>query len=175
VRSPTRRGPPWCSTTWGSFDRTLGEGRAFRAAPEPAGPWRSAADRREHLLEVSVTQFTGRLQVRLTFSAALHTREGVERLARDFVDEAGALAARFAAAAAPRLGPSDFPLAALAQGELDELGARYGEIEDVYPLAPLQSGMVYHHLMEGADAPYVVQVYAEGRGDAGRLRGAWRR
>src|SRR5262249_34577216 len=34
--------------------------------------------------------------------------------------------------------PSDFPLASIDQDELDQLVARHADLEDVYPLSPMQ-------------------------------------
>src|SRR5256885_321451 len=42
--------------------------------------------------------------------------------------------------------PSDLPLVRLAQQEIETLERRYGEIEDVLPLAPLQEGLLFHAL-----------------------------
>ena len=66
--------------------------------------------------------------------------------------------------------PSDFPLVALGQSDVDELGA-----DDVLPLTPLQTG-IYFHATHGGDDPYVVQQIVELTGplDAGRLRQAAR-
>ncbi len=44
--------------------------------------------------------------------------------------------------------PSDFPLAGIDQATVDDLFAVYGPVEDVYPLSPLQEGMLFHTLAE---------------------------
>src|SRR5262249_6561663 len=42
--------------------------------------------------------------------------------------------------------PADFPLARLDPARLDALTATYGEIADLYPLAPIQESMLLHTL-----------------------------
>lgn len=44
--------------------------------------------------------------------------------------------------------PSDFPLARLSQTQLDQLPVPAAEIADLYPLAPMQQGMLFHALYE---------------------------
>ena len=80
----------------------------------------------------------------------------------------GAGPAQFAIAA-------DFPLARLAAGEVARVLAREG-LEDVWPLAPLQEGMLVHALHDGVAGMYGQQISFELRGepDAAALAHAWR-
>ncbi|MEV6659987.1 amino acid adenylation domain-containing protein [Nocardia fluminea] len=45
---------------------------------------------------------------------------------------------------------------ALSQTDLDEFGATYGPIADVLPLSPLQEGLLFHALRDGADDVYTM-------------------
>ncbi|WP_313646174.1 amino acid adenylation domain-containing protein, partial [Pseudomonas sp.] len=61
-----------------------------------------------------------------------------------------------------RITPAMLPLASLSQAAIDTLAAQIpggvGNIQDIYGLAPLQQGILYHHLAsEGAD-PYVLRA-----------------
>ncbi|MEV8378888.1 amino acid adenylation domain-containing protein [Kribbella sp. NPDC056861] len=45
--------------------------------------------------------------------------------------------------------PSDVPMVSVTQTELNSWQTRYGRIEDVWPLTPLQSGLLFHAMMAG--------------------------
>ena len=65
-------------------------------------------------------------------------------------------------AAAPGAGgrtPSDLPLVALSQAEIERLESAYPQIEDILPLSPLQEGLLFHALYD-AQAPdiYTTQL-----------------
>ncbi|MET3717902.1 amino acid adenylation domain-containing protein [Pseudomonas sp. PvP001] len=54
--------------------------------------------------------------------------------------------------------PADFPLAQLTQAQLDALPVAAADLEDLYPLSPLQQGLLFHALQGGTRSTYVNQV-----------------
>jgi amino acid adenylation domain-containing protein/non-ribosomal peptide synthase protein (TIGR01720 family) len=57
------------------------------------------------------------------------------------------------------LSPSDVPLVALSQSEIDRLESEHGEIEDILPLTPVQEGMLFFAFYDAAGPDiYNVQI-----------------
>ncbi|WJY42758.1 amino acid adenylation domain-containing protein [Streptomyces sp. P9-2B-2] len=71
--------------------------------------------------------------------------------------------------------PSDVPLVAVSQREIDAWQARHPGLADIWPLTPLQSGLLFHASLAGSsfDA-YQVQLvfHLAGRVDPDRMRAA---
>src|SRR5207302_3653956 len=61
--------------------------------------------------------------------------------------------------------PSDFPLARLSQPELDRLVEESEALASVYPLSPLQQGLLFHSLYAPGGGDYVIQVGLRLEGD----------
>jgi amino acid adenylation domain-containing protein len=74
-----------------------------------------------------------------------------------------------------RLRPEDFPLATLSQEELDSLPAGPQDVEDIYPLTPMQEGILFHSLSDRGTGIYVMQdrYSISGRIDPQALERAW--
>src|SRR6185436_5155757 len=88
-----------------------------------------------------------------------HRRETVERLAAAY---AGALRELIEQSRDSEevFTPSDFPKAGLDARNFEKLAALLPlkDIEDIYPLTPLQSGMLFHSLMAPESGVYVTQA-----------------
>jgi len=141
----------------------------------PIGPTRSPLQRRQHVIEIDGGIEAGRLQLSWTYSRNLHRRTTVEGLAQTFATELRNLIASSQAPKPRCLTPSDFPLAKLTPAALDGLAANASDIEDIYPLSPMQEGMLFHAL----DAPkanvYLEQlsIGLQGPVDVAALERAW--
>ncbi|WP_063803464.1 non-ribosomal peptide synthetase [Streptomyces silvensis] len=73
------------------------------------------------------------------------------------------------------LTPSDVPMVRVRQDELDDWQRRFGRVGDVWPLTPLQDGLLYHTMLaHTASEAYQTQFVfrLEGPVDAPRLRAA---
>ncbi|MGH8965050.1 MAG: condensation domain-containing protein, partial [Actinomycetes bacterium] len=73
--------------------------------------------------------------------------------------------------------PSDFPLARLDQSTVDRLAGDGRSVEDIYPLTPLQAGMLFHSLVDAGSGAYLDQVglTVDGVSDPRALGMAWQR
>ncbi|MDB1088335.1 amino acid adenylation domain-containing protein [Streptomyces sp. ACA25] len=71
--------------------------------------------------------------------------------------------------------PSDFPLCGLDQAAVDLLAGDGSAVEDIYPLTPMQYGMLFHSLMDSRRGLYLEQNHftLEGIGDTALLATAW--
>ena len=157
----------------GQIDRSAEDAALFVMASESAGPSRDASSPLRRWLSVNGTVREGQLRLSFGFGRKRYRRETVERLAalyetalRELVDHC--------TSGACGLTPSDVALSGLGQADLDRLELDWREVEDIYPLSPMQQGMLFHAMHDGESGLYVNQVAAEVRGlDAGKLHRAW--
>ncbi|HVR99983.1 MAG TPA: condensation domain-containing protein, partial [Thermoanaerobaculia bacterium] len=136
----------------GRFDT----GPRFRLSEAGVGPTRSPRARRAHLLEIDSGVSEDRLVIVWSYSRELHRRSTIEALAAEH-------------AAALRV------LIEHGQNELDELYRTYPDLEDVYPLSPMQAGLLFHSLRtEGAQEYFEQLVFTlDGEVRAAELARAW--
>jgi len=107
----------------------------FGAASESAGPSQSPQGWRSHLLELNAIIAGGQLHVTWTYSAHVHQRTTIERLARDYLAALRALISHCQSSDAGGYTPSDFPLAALTPQTLSKLSSLIDEITEAEELA----------------------------------------
>src|SRR5208337_5491222 len=122
----------------GQIDLAIGDDGPFYQAPESAGRERAPDSPRAHLLDVIAVIAGGCLRVQWLYCERAHRRETVDRAACQFGVELQTLIERACHDGAQAVIPADFELAQLGQAELARICAREGELEDLYPLTPLQ-------------------------------------
>nr|WP_321855796.1 non-ribosomal peptide synthetase [Paraburkholderia tropica] len=119
----------------------------------------------------------GALTLTIGYSGARYRDATIEHLAAAFGAALRELIATCAQAQAARgagATPADFPLAALAQPELDALPLALADVADLYPLSPMQAGMLFHALYARGGSVYLNQLRVDLDGlDAARFRAAW--
>ena len=121
-----------CFNYLGQFDQAVSNGGPFKLCGEPLRALRSPRARRSHALEVNALISAGCFSVTFTHVEAQHSHAMVERLAAAFLDALRELTRTF-------------------------LSARDAAVEDVYPLTPMQQGMLFHTLLDSGSA-YVEQM-----------------
>ncbi len=178
--APVGRLDPLVSFNYhGQFDVSGDEDEAglFGAALPSVGGEHAPAERRTHLLDVVGAVQDGQLVFSWLYSADTYREETVRGLAESFAAELAAFAEHCARPGAGGCTPSDFPLVALGQAEVDRIAGDGRTVEDIYPLTPLQSGMLFHALADPGSGAYLEQLTftLEGVTDVERLATAWRR
>ncbi|WSG61650.1 amino acid adenylation domain-containing protein [Nocardia sp. NBC_01730] len=109
------------------------------------------------------------------YPTGLLTSAEVTELAELWRDAVTALAAHASRPGIGGLTPSDVGLVDLDQDTIDRLETRHPTLDDIWPLTPLQKGLLFHaQLADGTLDAYIVQLCMElgGRVDADRLRRA---
>ncbi|MCM6775975.1 amino acid adenylation domain-containing protein [Nocardia sp. CDC141] len=140
--------------------------------PAHAYPDTSAADL---LLDLTVDATEDGLLARFDYAAAVLDVEQVKEFAGHWVRALGGLAEHGTRSDAGGFTPSDFPLVRLAQADVDRLQRDHPALVDVWPLTPLQSGMLFHALLADASVDvYTTQFSLDltGAVDERRLREA---
>ncbi|HEY7509061.1 MAG TPA: amino acid adenylation domain-containing protein, partial [Vicinamibacteria bacterium] len=158
----------------GRFEALADPRGLFGFAAGSAGANRSERSARAHLLEVNAVIAGGRLRVDWLYAGDVHERATVERVAARFEHALGEVV-EHCRRGAWSYTPSDFPLARVRAADLARITAGARDVEDVYPLGPMQEGMLFHTLSAPESGTYSVQARFELTGalDAGAFRQAW--
>ena len=162
----------------GQFDNgPTGSGGLVRGTPAGLDGDLSPAANRAHLLDVVGRVGRRCLEFTWEYSANRHDAQTIAVLADELVAELRAIIAHCARPDAGGRTPSDFPLARLDQATVDRLVGDGRTVEDMYPLTPMQAGMVFHGLSQAADSLYFEQAtfVLDGVPDPDTLAAAWQR
>src|SRR5439155_23264899 len=169
--------PPQVSFNYlGQFDRGFAEdGALYRGDPGALDADVSPEATRAHLLDVVARIQHKCLELTWDYSTGLHLPGTVEALAGEMVEALREIVAHCAEPGAGGRTPSDFPLARMDQAAVDRLVGDGSTVEDLYPLTPLQAGMLFHSLVDGDSGVYVDQarLTLDGVGDPARFATAW--
>jgi amino acid adenylation domain-containing protein/non-ribosomal peptide synthase protein (TIGR01720 family) len=145
----------------------------------PAGTDHHPDQVRQHLIDVVAVVEHGMLEFRWVYSAARHHEETITRLAADLVAALDAIVAHCAEPGAGGCTPHDFPLARLDQDAVDRIAGDGRSIADVYPLTPMQSGILFHSLSRpDSDADVYanrISLTVDGVTDPEAFGAAWQR
>ncbi len=125
---------------------------------------------------VSDTPQGPRLKARIGFPEHLLAEDDVQELADLWHRALEALAEHSTRPEAGGLTPSDTALVDIGQDELDTWERRYRGLADVWPLTPMQSGLLFHSLLTGTSSfdAYHMQLtfHLSGAVDPERMRAA---
>ncbi|MCS7796381.1 non-ribosomal peptide synthase/polyketide synthase [Pseudomonas aeruginosa] len=156
----------------GRFDRQFDGAALLVPATESAGAAQDPCAPLANWLSIEGQVYGGELSLHWSFSREMFAEATVQRLVDDYARELHALIEHCCQEGNVGATPSDFPLATLHQEQLDRLPL--ARIEDIYPLSPMQHGMLFHSLYEQASGDYLNQLRVDVHGlDPARFRAAW--
>ncbi|MEU9885448.1 amino acid adenylation domain-containing protein [Sphaerisporangium sp. NPDC051011] len=113
---------------------------------------------RLHLIDVVGQVVDGEMEFTWSYSPDLHEEATIRRLGEQFAENLAAIVAHCAESGAGGRTPSDFPMVRLGQAEIDRLVGDGRSVQDVYPLTQMQSGLLFHSLMDPEQATYQEQL-----------------
>ncbi|WFR73330.1 condensation domain-containing protein [Prescottella defluvii] len=149
---------PWMPVTTGGLGLTQDPDMPVTAAIDIAAGVRSAPG-------------GAVLQASWTFPTGVLDRSAVRRLADLWLEALRGLAVYARTPGAGGLTPSDLDLVHLDQRGIDALAVGRRGVVDVWPVTPLQAGLLFHaHLAADAPDAYLVQLVIELRGEPVRER-----
>ncbi len=158
----------------GQFDQSFDEDALFSPAPEDSGDNQDPNAPLDNWLSINGQVYGGQLQLNWTFSRDMFDASCIQQLADDYRDELHALIRHCLSPEAGAVTPSDFPLANISQVQLDTLAVDARRLDDLYPLSPMQQGMLFHSVYEQRGDTYVNQLAVDIEGlDAARFIRAW--
>jgi non-ribosomal peptide synthase protein (TIGR01720 family) len=157
----------------GRFDESTGDG--WRAATESSGPAIAPERGRDHLLEIVTVVKGGTLLAEWRWWPAAHDRASIADLADRFTAALRGVIRHCGMRDASSFTPSDFPLVRLDDNGLASLQQNYPDIEDIWPLAPMQHVMMTHARRWPESFAYHEQLCLtlEGELDRAALEAAW--
>ena len=142
----------------GQLDNVVSEERMFRGAKESSGESHSRKGQRSHALTINSSVQGGELVLAWSYSKQVHARETIERVAAEQVERLRQVIEHCREEESGGYTPSDFPLARLNQRELDEVVGTERKVEDIYPLSPMQQGMLFHSVYAAGSGMYFEQM-----------------
>ncbi|MER6844293.1 amino acid adenylation domain-containing protein [Streptomyces platensis] len=160
----------------GRLDTAGAPGGLVRARLDVEGRERAPEQERPYLIEVNGYVADGVLRFDWAYSTARHRPRTVERIAHAFTEALRDITRHCAEPGSGGATPSDFPLVRLDQVQVDALVGG-GAVDDLYPLTPAQSGMLFHSLSEPERDMYTGHfgVRLDGVADPEALALAWQR
>ena len=161
----------------GQWDNTTSAEGLFKFSTVSAGNDVSDENEFPSYLDINCEVKEGQFHCYWTYSSNHYQAQTIERLSQIFTDRIIELISHCCNEEIFGYTSSDFPLAKIMQKSLDENFGHIAGIEDLYPLSPMQSGLLFQTLFAPTSDAYFVQsvIKLEGLLDASILQLAWQK
>ncbi|WP_152381478.1 non-ribosomal peptide synthetase [Paenibacillus brasilensis] len=162
------KGQPEISFNYlGQFDQDL-QNNDIQMSPYSVGDSISQAHRRLYALDLNGMISNGKLLLSISYNGKQYKRETMEVLSELMKASMQEIIAHCVTKEQPELTPSDLSVKGMTIAELDNLleqTQHLGAIENIYPLSPMQKGMLFHSLLEPNSSAYFELVTFHVRGN----------
>ncbi|MBA6304369.1 non-ribosomal peptide synthetase [Colwellia sp. MB02u-14] len=134
----------------GQFDGVLGNKIGLELADESTGLNRHPASPRDPLIEVEGLIINGELEIRWLYSSHHYEENTITDLANEYVESLQSLIAYCLKPEHGGACATDFKNNLLSTSQMRSLIApeQWRNLQDMYPLSPLQNGILFHELLE---------------------------
>ncbi|SDY75283.1 amino acid adenylation domain-containing protein [Nitrosomonas sp. Nm33] len=157
----------------GQFDTSFESDTPWQLASEPIGDLMDQDAQQPHDLSINSHIYEGRLCLEVSYSKARYTRVSIEAFIRIFMAELESVIAH-CTQDIRAVTPSDFLLTRITQDELDRLPIPIDQLVDLYPLSPMQTGILFHSVFDTDGGVYLSQLRADVEHlSVKRFRSAW--
>ncbi|OIK22018.1 non-ribosomal peptide synthase/polyketide synthase [Bacillus amyloliquefaciens] len=164
---PSKLNPEISFNYLGQFDQDLQQQRV-QLSSYSCGSDSSGNQARPYVLNINGMITEGRLALTISYSSKQYARETIKRLAETIQSRLRTIITHCVQKEQSELTPSDILLKGMSIDELDQLLIQLphaGEIENVYPLTPMQKGMLFHSLLDEDSHSYFEQASFDLQGE----------
>ncbi len=141
----------------GQFDQSFASDALLQPLEDDTGAAHAPDSPLPNELSIDGQVYGGELHLRWTYSRERYREHSVHALAQDLISELHGVIDHCLQTGNGGFTPSDFPLAPLSQEQLDHLPVPAAQIDDIYPLTPMQEGLLLHTLLEPGTGIYYMQ------------------
>jgi bacitracin synthase 3 len=153
----------------GQFDSDIKKMSIFEIADESAGLTMNQDRLSAHDFSITGIIANDRLNITITYGGKQFKPETLECFKQNYEEELKQLIDYCGERKLKQLTPSDFSYKRLSIPVIDQLSEQY-DIEDIYPLSPMQEGMLFHSVADLSSQAYLEQVSYRFEGELDPLR-----